>query len=63
MAVRLRLIPKAIRGKAVLKRIFLGRLEVELPELTDDNVTVPLIPIIPGELSSRYKVIYAAARA
>jgi SAM-dependent methyltransferase len=60
-AVALRLIPKTMKGKQILKRFFLGRLTPLPAELTDSpNVTPETVTAIPqGQPANRFKVIYA----
>ncbi len=61
-AVRLNLIPKTMRGKEALKRLFYGRL-VDLGEAVSEGMAPvePLVTIPSWESSSRYKVLYALA--
>jgi ubiquinone/menaquinone biosynthesis C-methylase UbiE len=62
-AVSLHLIPKTMRGKEILKRIFLGRL-VALPDELQEGIAdyrLP-VPILSGVNSSQYKVLYAVCR-
>jgi SAM-dependent methyltransferase len=62
-AVRLHLIPKTMKGKEWLKRLFYGRLTPIPRELTPG--TAPIEPLVrieeAGELN-KYKMIYAVAR-
>ena len=58
-SAKVRLIPNTMKGKVVLKRSFLGPLEVVPRELADNGKPVsPLVPLIPGQPSSQYKVIF-----
>lgn len=62
-AVRLNAIPKTMKGKEFLKRVFLGEL-VPLPsEITEDTGRAwPLIPLADSSPASNFKVIYAVGR-
>lgn len=61
-AVSLRLIPNTMRGKAFLKRVFLGPL-VEVPAQLTDTLAAFQPPInAPDRHSSAYKIVYATAR-
>jgi len=64
-AVALRLIPRTMKGKQVLKRLFLGRLAPLPAELADgpDISPEPLIAIQPGQPANRFKVIYVVGGA
>lgn len=63
VAVKLHLIPKTMKGKEFLKRIFLGRLTPIPNELTPDIAPLePLVPIEEAGDLSKYKMIYAVAR-
>lgn len=60
MAVLFHLIPKTMRGKEVLKRLFLGPLAEVPPEVTDGMVDrSPLVPIAENSVVRDYKVLYA----
>lgn len=62
-AVKLHLIPKTMKGKELLKRIFFGHLTRIPRELTPDLAELePLIPIDKISDLSQYKMIYAVAR-
>lgn len=62
-AVALGLIPKTMKGKEVLKRIFFGKLIPLAPEITDNMAEYfPPIPIPNDRPNFEYKVIYAVAR-
>ena len=64
VAVSLHLIPKTMKGKEVLKRLFFGRVTLIPPEVTDGMAEIyPLVPIATDSPSSEYKVLYAIARA
>lgn len=59
-AVRLHLIPKTMKGKEVLKRLFFGKLAPIPPEVTDDMAELyPLVPITGNRAIPEYKVLYA----
>jgi SAM-dependent methyltransferase len=60
VAVRFHLIPKTMAGKALLKRLFYGKLATLGPELAADGVErAPLEPLAPAGSAAGYKVIYA----
>lgn len=62
-AVVLHLIPKTMKGKEVLKRLFFGRLMLIPPEVTDGMAELcPLVPINGDSVISDYKVLYAVGR-
>jgi len=63
IAVALHLIPKTMRGKEFLKRIFFGKL-ISLPhEITDGMAEyTPPVPIPHDVPNFEYKVLYAVAR-
>lgn len=63
VAVRAHLIPKTMRGKAVLKRIFYGRLEPLAEEVQDRMAEVGRMDALSPRCDDRaYKVLYAVAR-
>lgn len=58
-AIALGLIPRTMKGKALLKRLFYGKLVSIPPELVEGMAElVPIIPIDAHVMNSRYKVIY-----
>lgn len=57
-AVRLGLIPKSMKGKAWLKRLFYGKLAELGPEIDDTTAVHPLVRITSFPVTS-YKVLYA----
>ena len=63
-AVALHLIPRTMRGKKWLKRLFLGQLVPVGPELAEGAAErAPLVPLRVGSPEARaYKVLYAVAR-
>jgi SAM-dependent methyltransferase len=61
-AVRLKLIPRTMRGKTLLKRIFLGPLVQAPAELVPDLAAVDEPVSIPLDHSPRFRVIYAIAQ-
>jgi len=63
IAVALRLIPKTMKGKEFLKRVFFGKLIPLPPEIKDGmaEYSAP-VPIPNDKPNSEYKVIYAVAR-
>ena len=59
-AVALRLIPRTMKGKQILKRLFLGRL-TPLPSELQDSPGIspePLTAILEGQRADRFRVIY-----
>lgn len=62
-AVALHLIPKTMRGKELLKRIFFGKLS-SIPAEIEEGMTeyAPLAPISTESPNSQFKVLYAVAR-
>ena len=63
VAVRLHLVPKTMRAKELLKRIFMGRLYPIPREVREGMAAVePLVPLGPGQPATRFKVIYAVGR-
>jgi len=61
-AVRLHLMPKTMKGKELLKRLFFGGLVPIPPEIVEDMAEyVPPIPLSKETTSPKYKVIYAVA--
>lgn len=64
VAVRCRLMPKTMRGKVLLKRIFFGTLQPYPHELADGMGTIePLVDIDPQAPCTRYINLYVTARA
>jgi hypothetical protein len=62
-AVALHLVPKTMKGKEFLKRIFFGKLISLPPEIQDGMAEyTPPVPIAHDVPNSEYKVIYAVAR-
>jgi ubiquinone/menaquinone biosynthesis C-methylase UbiE len=63
IAVALHLIPKTMKGKEFLKRIFFGKLIPLLPEIKDGmSEYTPPVPISYDKPDFEYKVIYTVAR-
>jgi ubiquinone/menaquinone biosynthesis C-methylase UbiE len=63
VAVSLHLIPKTMKAKEVLKRLFFGTLTPLPPEVTDGMADLyPLVPITGNPVISDYKVLYAIGR-
>ena len=57
------LIPKTLRHKATLKRLFYGSLETIGTELVDSEVQVdPLFPVPRGVSGLEYRILYAIGR-
>ena len=64
MAVALRLMPKTLRQREILKRVFFGKLKAVPPEIEEDLAEyTPLVPISPERPNFQYKVLYALGRA
>ncbi len=62
-AIHLRLIPRTMKGKEFLKRLFYGRLEMLGTDLHEYEMrTEPLCPLAPGADATSYKVLYAVGR-
>lgn len=62
-AVAFHLIPKTMKGKEILKRIFFGKLALLPPEVEEDMAQyTPPVPISLDASNSGYKVIYAVAQ-
>ena len=63
VAVRFNLIPGSLRGRAYLKRIFMGRL-VPLPEEIKEGMTIYEPPVeIPVDTVNRaFKILYAVGK-
>ena len=60
-AVALGLVPKTMHGKAILKRMFYGRL-IELGAEIDTTAPIQeLVPVAHGPVTN-YKVLYAIAK-
>lgn len=63
LAVNLHMIPKTMRAKEPLKRLFYGPLPTVPAEITDEGTArVSLAPVPPESNASHYKVIYAIGR-
>lgn len=62
LAVRLKLIPRTMRGKTLLKRVFLGPLLPVPAELTPGLAPVDEPRMVPLHDSARFRIIYAVAR-
>jgi len=63
LAVGMNLIPKTLRHKATLKRLFYGSLETIGTELVDSEVQVdPLFPVPRGVSGLEYRILYAIGR-
>jgi len=64
VAINLNLIPKTMKGKAVLKRVFLGRLVPIPPEVTEGMTDLcSLVSMDGASARSTYKVFYAIAHS
>lgn len=64
IAVKLNLLPKTMKGKEMLKRIFCGKLTLLPAELTDDigiSYTPP-VPIPHDSPNTSYKILFAVGR-
>ncbi len=65
LAVKLKLIPKTMKGKELLKRFFMGKLKPLPSEITDDmgvTYTQPVIYENTSQKCDNYKVIFAVAK-
>ena len=63
LAVALHLIPTTMRGKKLLKRVFIGPLRSIPREVTPELADAcPLVPIAEETVVPRYKVLYAVGR-
>jgi ubiquinone/menaquinone biosynthesis C-methylase UbiE len=63
VAVALHLVPRTMKGREVLKRLFFGRLTPIPPEVTEGMAELhPLVPIAKKNVNSSYKVLYAVGR-
>lgn len=63
-AVGLHLIPRTMKGKELLKRLFFGKLVTMPAELREGlERACPLVPLDGGRPVSTYKVLYAIGRA
>ena len=64
MAIKLHLVPKTMKGKEVLKRLFFGKLAPIPPEITEGMAELcPLVALNGESNSSNYKVLYAVGRS
>lgn len=63
VAVKLRLMPKTMKGKEKLKRLFLGKLKPLPPEITDEmSEYTPPVSITADLPNLDYKVLFAVGR-
>jgi ubiquinone/menaquinone biosynthesis C-methylase UbiE len=63
IAVKFHLIPRTMRGKELLKKVFYGKLIPLGAEIEEDMCEyVPPEPVSSDRVSSEYKVIYSVAR-
>jgi SAM-dependent methyltransferase len=63
VAVALHLIPKTMKGKELLKKIFYGRLQPLKQEIEEGVCAyTPPLPIRPDVINHEHKVIYSVAR-
>jgi len=63
LAVRLRLMPKTMKGKEKLKRLFVGKLKTLPPELSENMMPyIPPTPISTDSIVSDYKVLFAVGK-
>jgi len=63
IAVFLHLIPRTMKGKALLKRIFLGKLSSLPPEIQPNAFPyVPPVRLEPGSGPGQYKILYAVGK-
>ena len=64
VAINLHLVPKTMKGKEVLKRLFFGKLAPIAPEITEGMAELfPLVALNGESNSSKYKVLYAVGRS
>jgi len=63
MASRLGCIPRSMRAKAALKRIFYGRLDCIPQRLDSAGPAEPMIPVDEGTNLARYRTLYFEARS
>lgn len=62
VAATLHLVPKTLRGRELLKRIFYGRLEPLGPEVHDSMAPLyPLVSIDHNVANTQFKIVYAVA--
>jgi len=62
-AVALGLVPRTMRGKELLKKLFYGRLVQVPPSLTEVTHAIePLVPIEKDSTAAQFRVVYAFAR-
>ena len=62
-AVRLKVMPKTMKGKEFLKRVFFGRLSAMPAEIGDEAFKAPApVRVMPVSPQNGYKIIYAIAR-
>jgi len=60
LAVKFHLIPKTMKGKEKLKRLFFGKLQPLPPEISEDLAPyTPPVPISIDTVNKNYKVLYA----
>ena len=63
IAVQFHLMPKTMKGKEILKRIFMGRLQPLPVELQEGAVEyVPPVPVFVGAPINNFKVLFALGR-
>ena len=64
VAVTLYLVPKTLRGRELLKRLFYGSLTPLKPEVEDGMAELdPLVPITNDVLNTQYKIIYVVGHS
>ena len=60
LAVKFHLIPKTMKGKEKLKRLFFGKLQPLPPEISEELAPyTPPVPISLDTVNKNYKVLYA----
>ncbi len=63
IGARLNLIPRSLKGRELLKRLFYGRLAIVGPEIDERMAqTAKLFSVEDGRSSSEYRVLYATGR-
>jgi SAM-dependent methyltransferase len=62
LAIRFRLMPKTMKGKTVLKRVFLGPLVPVPTEISGQSGAIEEPTIAPEDQASGFRIIYAVAQ-
>jgi hypothetical protein len=62
-AVKFHLIPGSLKGRAYLKRIFMGKLVALPPEITENMITYePPVEIPVDKVNIEFKILYAIGK-